>query len=287
VWKLTAEQKAEVESLYISGVSSVLIAEKFGISHQAIRGILSRRNVVIRDASACIRRLPLDETAFSRITNDSAYWIGFLMADGSVVGNEVGVALSQNDLPHLISFREFMKSEHAITPVQSTTRGGYTNKPTFRYSFKSRRIVDDLSKHGVIPNKSKSAVASAELAKNSHFWRGVIDGDGSIDLPRTLPRYAGPVVRLVGSEMLLNQFSELVRTISPRWRGSVRPHKSIFALSVSGEMAIEVLGVLYRDAAFALPRKENAARNILRAGTQPAPRTAVRRPTKRELKRVA
>ena len=61
----------------------------------------------------------LNHEAFDIVTNDAAYWIGFLFADGSVIKQQKGapqvqLRLSEVDRGHLEKFRHFLDSTHAI-----------------------------------------------------------------------------------------------------------------------------------------------------------------------------
>ena len=131
-----------------------------------------------------------------------------------------------------------------------------------------------------MPCKSLTATASPNCVFNRDFWRRVVDGNGTLDVPRTFPRRQGAVVRLCGSRSLIDQFATFVTSRLGDWRGSVRPHKSIFCAAVTGTLAEELIRILYDDAIYALERKANAARNILQAGA-----LAVESP-KRTLRRV-
>jgi hypothetical protein len=259
--KLNAEQISDAMLRYEAGETYTSIGNDLGVSNVAVRNLLVRRGVVSRDRSDCQRRISLREDAFEKITPGSAYWIGFLMADGTVVKNEVAVVLSEKDANHVMKFRLFMGSGHAVTPIRSQLVKGYSAKPTLRYSFKSTIVVSDLSRYGVVPNKSLIAKCSNELVMNRDFWRGVVDGDGSLS---ARSGKNGAVVRLCGSKDLLEQFVLFVKTIVPlSWRGSVIPQKSIWQVSVAGLAAAKLAAVLYKDAETALDRKAELASRIM------------------------
>ena len=103
LWVLTTEQKSLAVDLYNSGQSSAAIARQIGTHKDGsqIRRLLNRRGVVMRDSSASQRKKALNEDAFSTLTPDAAYWLGFLMADGSVCEREVRIAVAAIDIAHL------------------------------------------------------------------------------------------------------------------------------------------------------------------------------------------
>ena len=173
------------------------------------------------------RLFPIDEEVFSSITDESAYWIGFLLADGNVYlpkGRKTSILqinLQADDVGHLEKFKEFTNTER---PLCYTERG----KGSFTFSVSSNKLAEDLEGWGVTSRKSGNAKAHPDLANNSHFWRGVIDGDGSY-----VPPSRGTAIRLAfrGTEALCSQFLEYVNTIY-KTRATVRSMGSIYQVEV-------------------------------------------------------
>lgn len=260
--KLSKEEIKEVCDSYQKGIGSVILGNKFKVSHVAILGLLKRRNIPIRNQSQAQRKYYFDENAFDHITEESAYWIGFLMADGNISyrhdgSPEISLVLNKKDKEHLIKFKSFLKSQHSFTSILCND--------AIRFSIRSLKIVNDLKKNNVIPNKSLIAKAPDCLLFNRHFWRGVIDGDGSIGIYPS-----GIQLRLYGSFDLVTQFLEFIKYNSPECRTTVRPHKNIFILSLNGKYAKNSIALLYQNCSIALFRKLNAALNIAsRAAVNP------------------
>jgi hypothetical protein len=98
-----------------------------------------------------------------------------------------------------------------------------------------------------------------ELAASRHFWRGVVDGDGSVFILKT--GYSG--INLVGSQRLLDAFLGFLRERNLSGRMIVRPHKSIHELRTAGYLAELIIDELYRNATTALDRKAAAAASII------------------------
>jgi intein-encoded DNA endonuclease-like protein len=126
-----------------------------------------------------------NEQIFDVLTNEVAYWIGFLMADGNVAapkktrGGVITFALKDKKFVEL--FKTFVGSDAPIK-TQSNTRSFSGNYIIHRFQVCSTPLVQKLIKYGVTPNKTHTAKVSDELAMNPHFWRGVIDGDGSVSV---------------------------------------------------------------------------------------------------------
>jgi DNA invertase Pin-like site-specific DNA recombinase len=201
----------------------------------------------------------LDHEAFNLITDDAAYWIGFLFADGSIIHQQkaapvVQLRLSVVDRGQLEKFREFLGSTHAIGTSPPGNFGGYQSRASVRFAVNSRRLAARLLELG----RYEGPIAT-ELAASRHFWRGVVDGDGSIF---TLKQgYIG--FSVVGSQRLLRPFLGFLRGRGLSGRMTVRPEKTIYQLSTAGHLAELIIDELYRNAATGLDRKVALAGPII------------------------
>jgi hypothetical protein len=201
----------------------------------------------------------LNHEAFDIVTNDAAYWIGFLFADGSVIQQQKGapqvqLRLSEVDRGHLEKFRQFLDSAHAITTSPPGNFGGYQSRPSARYAVTSRRLAGRLLEMG----RYDGSIAP-ELTASRHFWRGVVDGDGSIFIPKT--GYSS--ISLVGSQRLLEAFLRFLTERHLSGRMTIRPHKSIHGLGTAGYLAELIIDELYRNATTALDRKAAVAGPVI------------------------
>lgn len=219
------------------------------------------------------RRLPLRENAFATVTDDSAYWTGFLMADGCVVRDPHGqmrvqVVLADVDRSHLTKLRDFLGSGHRISTVQypaKSIRGRPVRAATgVSFRVRSDRLAEDLSRYGVTPNKTHRECV-AGLENNRDFWRGYVDGDGCIRLSHS---YHGiwPAIEVVGSYQIVSQFANYVNSIVPT--SVLTPHRlrqspSTFSVGACSWTAVAVVKNLYRGAVTFLDRKMVRANEIL------------------------
>lgn len=256
--KLTNEQKTEMVRRYEAGESTIALGKAFGITPKAVGDNVMRRGKKMRCLSTSHRRLTLDEAAFSEINERSAYWVGFIMADGGINRNVLKVGLSDVDIAHLRKLREFLKAGHTITH-----RPGLPPKNgKASFTVNSDRIVADLARFGVVPNKSHTARVIGGLEHDRHFWRGVVDGDGSVRF-NGYPKFRYPSFELVGSSAMMSQFSAFIETACPGIALRVKPHKNIFRVTASGRTALAILDTLYSGATVALDRKAATAHEML------------------------
>lgn len=107
-------------------------------------------------------------------TEEKAYWLGFLYADGSVANkdNHVELSLQLSDIGHLEKYKKF---------TGTTTSIGQDDHRC-RITTCIKEYKQSLIKHGCTPKKSLTmkfpTTVPAELIK--HFVRGYFDGDGHL-----------------------------------------------------------------------------------------------------------
>lgn len=139
----------------------------------------------------CSRRRgrTIDETRFATVsTPDEAYWLGMLATDGCVGDKSnpsVKLALKSSDIDHVKAFARFMGCQ--IEPrVESRSKSGYGGGGYVRFAFRSRPVCEALTRNGVGPRKTWSLRPwSGPEDLLPHYWRGCIDGDGSVQLQHT------------------------------------------------------------------------------------------------------
>lgn len=151
------------------------IHKETGIRNQTISKKLDTLGVTERTNG----RLPIyskDENIFSNIdSNEKAYYLGLLAADGSLNKNSTLIRLSlhKDDQYLLEQFNAFMKSNRPIFQG--------ANKNCFEVCINSKKIQEDLIKIGIGYNKSYTLKApNIDDKFGKAFVLGLFDGDGSI-----------------------------------------------------------------------------------------------------------
>lgn len=110
-------------------------------------------------------------------TEEKAYWLGFLAADGSIQNrpgkHQVSLGLQAKDLYWLTKYRDTVAPDAAITDRRTGN---------FVVSVASKEMVQDLVGYGLIPNKAKTLrfpqAVTGSLAMP--FILGYFDGDGNL-----------------------------------------------------------------------------------------------------------
>lgn len=205
------------------------------------------------------RKYQFDENAFAILTPDVAYWLGVLFADGYINWKTFyspQTVLAMKDREHLEKYKQFLKSDFRILEQKHCLKKDGQHSISYRINVNSRKMAEDIARYGFEKENP------TQTLENSHdFWRGVIDGDGSLYVvkrPRCRHNTVG--VALVGSNQLLQAFVRFLRPILPTSKLSINKHKSIFAVCLVGKAALAVIKKLnYQSSKFSLDRKRNRA----------------------------
>lgn len=120
-------------------------------------------------------------------TEEKAYWLGFIYADGCVYQNfnnrvyELSIKLCEGDYIHLKKFNKSIEGNLPVVFLESIC--SFNNKPQKSCSIRchSRKMTDDLISHGCIQNKTfYIEIPNIPEPLMNHFIRGFFDGDGCI-----------------------------------------------------------------------------------------------------------
>lgn len=161
----------DVVNRYKSGQSSQEIANVYKVTCHTITNILERQNI---KRNNIYHNLDLIEDYWECIDSyDKAYFLGFMLSDGNVCGNQIKLQLSAKDIQILYTFAEKTKNSNTIKEDK---------KGLASFSVKRRKWVEDLNLYGVIPNKTYTVKLPNNINSTltSHLIRGLIDGDGWI-----------------------------------------------------------------------------------------------------------
>ncbi|MCA1027032.1 LAGLIDADG family homing endonuclease [Cytobacillus kochii] len=193
-------------------------------------------------------------------TEDKAYWLGFIYADGYVITDEkyktgkLGIALSMHDIEHLEKFKSAIDSTHNIKVY--THKTPYNEQTTYcKIVITSHKIVSDLIALGVLPRKTEilSFPTSEKVPQKlvNHFIRGYMDGDGSIVKPRTNKfqlSFCGTREFLSGIQGSLDLNLKLMK----RHKNNINN----WTLIIAGNKQVErLLDFIYKDSKVFLKRK--------------------------------
>jgi hypothetical protein len=193
-------------------------------------------------------------------TEDKAYWLGFLMADGCVTGNKLVLRLKKSDEEHIQKFLTSIGANHPIKSVWTIMRG-----KRFESSYVniySKYMVRSLATHGLFPRKScKEIVWQGPDDLQRYFFRGVFDGDGSLSVFSTKSS-PNPQWRLClcGSQEMVSGFANYVEKHAGHKPPKIMSKNRLFTISYGGiGKPRDIAALLYTDRGPYLERKKYLA----------------------------
>lgn len=170
------------------------LSKKYNISDRTISKWIKEEGIKSKQNSGVLTHC--NENYFEIIdTPNKAYLLGFITADGAITGKKwekpssCSIEVHEKDKELL----EFAKLE--INPKSTITICNYNNKHNVKISFSSIKLANSLEKYGIVKNKSKiiKAVPYDLIPKDllRYYFRGLIDGDGSISQKGRISIYSG------------------------------------------------------------------------------------------------
>lgn len=252
---LTSEQKCNIIEQYKLGVRNHTLAKAYNVNRWSITDVIKESgesyHVRYKD-----RVHKVNEEFFHSLTEKSKYVIGFLMADGCVHKGSININISLQDRGVLDQVKGVMGYDG---PIKDVMGGTYAPKMYVRLSIHSKKLCDKLHEFGVTERKSLTARASSTLELDKDFWRGVVDGDGSVGINNR----GYPFLELAGSLDLMTQFKNFCSYTASECKVNVVPFKSIYRVRTMGSHAKCVIDTMYENNAISLPRKSAMAERIM------------------------
>lgn len=253
---------------YADGLSAREAGNLIGVTPTTCYKSMKKRGIKTRDAQS-YTRLPLNENYFGKIdTEDKAYWLGFITADGYVhaATHSLGITLQYKDINHLQKFLDCLKSKRKITIRNRTVKGKEYKQAAVNLINKT--IIFDLEKCGIHQNKTftiKPYTYFGTIDLERAYWRGVFDGDGSIYKIRSSNLYSRLYgVDLVGNVHIITGFKNFLDRNDILLNTDIKKRGSIYSYRTRKKDKVEeVCKLLYKDAKISLDRKYNLYREIV------------------------
>ena len=206
-------------------------------------------------------------------TEEKAYWLGFLFADGNVSrdsyirkngtiknGNyKIEISLKSEDIEHLEKFSKAIDYNKPIKVSKASFR-----KERCRLQFNNKHMWNTLNNLGCIPCKSlKLKFPNINIFKNKwliySFIRGYVDGDGNIGYCNK--EQSRMQLRILGTKDFLTILQKLLPLESDN---KLYKKDNIYELVFNDKRGAYVTSILYNGASVYLDRKYKRYRNFCR-----------------------
>ena len=258
-------EKEILENYINKELSYKEIAKIFNVNEKTIKINAKKYGLTSKIGSQGARKHKFNERYFENIdSEEKAYWLGFIAADGCVYRNKQSYRLQINlkgsDIDHLKKFQKAISSDYKITEKKV----GKAQSNTCQLKINSTKMCNDLIKNNIIERKS-IIFEPPILNKNlmSHFIRGYFDGDGWItSYKRKDSNGYRNEVGIIGGKKALNYFIDFL----PKGFSKYEKYKDDKIIQISGssiKTISETYNYLYENATIFLDRKKNVFENIM------------------------
>lgn len=250
-YKNTPEEKRSLTKLH----------KEFGIKRQTLAKYIKAKGLEVTNYQSSIK---LDPYVFDSIdTEEKAYWLGFLFADGNISSKEdkLEINLSIKDIAHLEKFKLFLKAKNRIR-IQNNQSNNIC-----RFSVRNKHLWKTLYEKGCIPNKSLVLqFPNLHIFKNrvlvKDFIRGYCDGDGSLGIYKS-GNNKRTSISFVGTKQFLQRIEQVLGISGYIRNKSYSEHNNkAFDLKYSNLKARKVARILYENSSVHLDRKYKIFENF-------------------------
>lgn len=242
-------KELKIIELYKSGISIKEILEQVGLSPQnrACIGEARRRHNVPQRGypnrnKTTTRKYYWDFDFFGRDSPETAYWAGFIMADGytgpSSRGSfHLGLSIGIKDRMHLETFCSHLGlTTNQIRERKRQTPYGFSH--TCEISVTHPSLGKALERWGIIPKKTTVWIRpQVSIGAMPHFLRGWLDGDGNITVSKT------QAMSICGHPIAMQWIGDALVALGYSGTYSIRHEKNYAYLSVGG--ILQMLQVYY------------------------------------------
>ncbi len=261
--RLTNIEKEQAEDLYKDNNTFINISRLLKRDERTIRGYLNSLGYKAKSQSELQRKYSIQENFFDKIdTEEKAYFLGFLFADGynDIKKKAVTLSLKEDDREIVLKLNNLLQPDKPLHYIDmSFDNRGYANsKNQYRLTVSNVHISEQLNILGCGKNKT----VNLEFPKNlnakliHHFVRGYFDGDGSVSNGKTYKIDILSTVSFIKELqiILLNELNLGITKLNRRW---LDRESNVRSLQISGRLqCIKFKEWLYRDATIFMERKK-------------------------------
>ncbi len=177
-----------------------------------------------------------DHYSLDILNNKTEYILGLMLSDGCITKNDdFRIYLKDYDLIEKLHL--FFKSKLPIKTRKDVIQYGLT--------FRSKQLCNILRNYGIVEKKSKIAKVHEDLQNSIDFWRGMIDGDGSISFNLKKKSFR---ITLCGTIEVCQSFVDFVKRngVDTKHKPSIRKDIENFAeVKFGNKMAYQICKLLY------------------------------------------
>lgn len=252
-----------VVNLYNKGFSGKDITKLLNRSEEFVYLRLKRSGIILRKRGTEHRKHTFNEDYFNQIdSEDKAYFLGLLYADGCLLKDGVRIRLQERDKNILELFTKAIGYSGNLKTIELNNKNkNWQNQSSL--SLYSLTLKKDLSDKGCVKAKSLILNFPTFIPDNllSHFIRGYFDGDGGVYFYK---KRNNPTAGITSTYNFCMHLKKILQDrLSINSCVSLRSNKITATIYVSGfKNVLRFLEYLYKDANFYIKRKNEKYKAI-------------------------
>lgn len=264
----TFDEKTEKEicNLYQEeGQTLVSISRIYHCRTEAIKAVLTKYNIQIKRKGLSKNRNAKEDFFNTIDTEEKAYFLGLLFADGNVSLDKTGkrnpqirLQLKITDIKILQDFRDILNINSKLIYDKRK------NKECISLSLRSKQMAEDLSKYGIVPNKTYLTKHLPEIPEEflKHFLRGLLDGDGSIYQETKSKKYRIDFCSY--HQSICEDFRKACnKFLDKKNTNTIANYNTTYHIRFNDQKTVRQLAtVLYKDSKVSLARKYSLAERL-------------------------
>jgi len=236
-------------------------SEASNLAHERGKLVFTREDEHGNITHVVKRKIRVNEMFFSQWSNEMAWVLGLIYTDGNLSNVSIKdprykksviqkrVSLSQKEPEILNKVRNLMDCNVRLVYSKRRQYGKIVAGEIYTIAINNDKIYDDLTKFGLIPNKSK-VIQFPEIDDQylRHFVRGCWDGDGSV-LLQTVDGYARPKIRAAftsGSRSFIESMAQALEKVGFPKR-NINEHRQNYAIRFYEKQCMLLYHYLYHD----------------------------------------
>lgn len=265
------DYQEEIEKLYLEGKNAKEISFLLGFKyHQPVYNYFKKRGWERNGKSGKIT-YKVDEDFFKCInTEEKAYILGFICADGHISEDRLVITVSEKDLDILEKIKCAMHSNHPLKRVKRTNPYNRTSRKQLtlvELMIGRRELVKPLFDMGLTTDKTYTL--NGDILKYvpkylmRDFLRGYFDGDGNVFFGRRYTSGYKYNVNICGNEdFLLKSFQTHFPSSNKLYKDLYSKQCYVWKIS-SKDKVRDFMYYLYYNSSIFLQRKYNEYRKIM------------------------
>ena len=258
--QLPTKEKEEIIQEYLDGNSIEAIKSQYHHDYKVVQTVIKDAGIDIHKRS----RYKCNYHMFDTIdTEEKAYWLGMLFADGYVYEpkHSVSLSLQSSDVDCLYSLQKFFETD---TPVHTYPRTNNTEMSEL--TIYNKHLYEQVVAKGCIPRKTGKVVFPKCVPSHlvRHFIRGYFDGNGWIThiTRQYKTKHPDYTFGIASTKEMLCEIYKYLPTNKKRetpcmWR-TKRCEAEVYHMTFGGNLqVIKILDYLYNNATVYLQRKHD------------------------------